>query len=63
MRGLAACSVALLLLLLLLGPGHASARALSEEAAVKAVVAKAAYKTTRPLIGILTQPCHDCPGR
>ena len=21
------------------------------------------YKTTKPLIGILTQPCHDCPGK
>lgn len=45
-----------------------SARTLqSEEAAVKAIVAKAkasgGYKTTKPLIGILTQPCHECPGR
>ncbi|PNH12468.1 Gamma-glutamyl hydrolase, partial [Tetrabaena socialis] len=22
-----------------------------------------AYKNTKPLIGILTQPCHDCPGK
>ena len=21
------------------------------------------YKNTKPLIGILTQPCHDCPGK
>jgi hypothetical protein len=22
----------------------------------------ATYKNQKPLIGILTQPCHDCPG-
>lgn len=22
-----------------------------------------AYKNTKPLIGILTQPCHECPGK
>ncbi len=21
------------------------------------------YKNTKPLIGVLTQPCHDCPGK
>jgi gamma-glutamyl hydrolase len=63
MRGAAAaCSLALLLLL-----STTSARVLSEEAAVRAVVARArasgGYQTTKPLIGVLTQPCHDCPGR
>lgn len=22
-----------------------------------------AYKNTKPIIGVLTQPCHDCPGK
>lgn len=37
-----------------------------EEKQVQSVVAKAkqaGYKNTEPLIGILTQPCSDCPGR
>eukprot|EP00878_Enallax_costatus_P015279 GHUV01015998.1.p1 GENE.GHUV01015998.1~~GHUV01015998.1.p1 ORF type:complete len:381 (+),score=77.51 GHUV01015998.1:217-1359(+) len=37
-----------------------------EQRAVTDLVAKAkegGYKNTQPLIGILTQPCHDCPGR
>lgn len=24
---------------------------------------KPAYKNTQPIIGILTQPCSDCPGK
>ena len=62
MRSLAAGGLALLLLL-----AGASARLLDEQAAVKQLVAKAkatgGYKNTKPLIGILSQPCHECPGR
>jgi hypothetical protein len=37
----------------------------SEEHAVKQLVHKArgAYKNTEPIIGVLTQPCSDCPGK
>jgi hypothetical protein len=37
-----------------------------EEKQVQSLVAKAkqsGYKNTEPLIGVLTQPCSDCPGR
>lgn len=66
MRSAAAGGILLLLLL-----SSVSARQLhggsSEEAAVKQMVAKArassGYRNTKPLIGVLTQPCHECPGR
>jgi len=41
-------------------------QALDEQAQVTDLVARAkagGYKNKEPLIGILTQPCHDCPGR
>eukprot|EP00775_Hariotina_reticulata_P005931 gene5931-6171_t len=41
-------------------------QALDEQAKVTDLVARAkagGYKNKEPLIGILTQPCHDCPGR
>jgi hypothetical protein len=37
-----------------------------EEKQVQSLVAKAkqsGYKNLEPIIGILTQPCSDCPGR
>ena len=35
-----------------------------EQKGVESLVRKAnEYKNTAPLIGILTQPCSDCPGR
>lgn len=34
-----------------------------EEGAQTAVAPVKAYKNTKPLIGVLTQPCHDCPGK
>jgi hypothetical protein len=38
-----------------------------EQRAVAAVVDRArkssGYKNTQPIIGVLTQPCTDCPGR
>lgn len=36
---------------------------LARKAAAQQPSGNAAYKTTEPLIGILTQPCSDCPGR
>ena len=29
----------------------------------KGLPAPTKYKNARPLIGIVTQPCHDCPGK
>ena len=37
-----------------------------EQQAVAALVHRAhdkQYKTTTPIIGVLTQPCTDCPGK
>jgi hypothetical protein len=66
---------AVFVVLLLLVASVASARvgpAPHEEAAERARVTAlvrraragaAAYKRTEPIIGVLTQPCSDCPGR
>lgn len=45
--------------------GGAGSTPSSEAAAVKGLVRQAAkqYKHVAPLIGILTQPCTDCPGK
>lgn len=37
--------------------------AASSSAASRPAVDAAAYRNTQPIIGILTQPCSDCPGK
>lgn len=69
-------TIASLVVLLALGACASAARlpgfnAIEEEARVTQMVERAweksikedGYKRTEPIIGILTQPCHDCPGQ
>jgi len=61
-----AFKLAVLATALLLGTCQASRPQPTEQNEVQALVHKvkdAGYKNTAPLIGILTQPCSECPGK
>jgi len=45
------------------GSSSSTSRSSSRDAAKKNEAPDYGYKNTKPLIGILAQPCSDCPGR